>query len=219
MNDDKSELLEQLIRLESLLRYRHMQTHRERGPMGDPHRGQGRILALLRLKPELSQKELSAILDMRSQSLGELLAKLERQGFISRTPSEGDRRSVDIHLTDAGKAAGGKGEESPDADSLFACLSGDEQSALSGYLGRLIASWEGQLEADPRLQGLRPRLGFEGIHGRRGGFPGFESGRGGGPERPGFGGRGFDGRGPGGRGSPGRAQEGQGPGAPIPEEE
>lgn len=194
MNDYKSELFEQLIRLEWLLRYRHMQMHRERGPMGDPHRGQGRILALLNLQPEIGQKELSAILDIRSQSLGELLAKLERQGYITRTPSAADHRAMDIRLTEAGKAAAGQPGEPAEPDSPFGCLAEEEQAALSGYLERLIKSWEGQLAAAggegdfPSGHGRGAR-GFGG----RGGFPGFDRGHGHGmsPRRPFFAGRGF----------------------------
>lgn len=190
MNDNKSELLEQLIRLEWLLRYRHMQTHRERGPMGDPHRGQGRILALLKLQPEIGQKELSTILDIRSQSLGELLAKLERQGYITRIASEADHRAMDIRLTEAGKAASEQAPESPDADSLFGCLSEAEQATFGGYLGRLIASWEGQLSAE----GADFAAGHEGRgggFGRRGGFPGHGGDPRRDPRHPPFGGRGF----------------------------
>ena len=58
---------------------------------------------MLKLKPEISQKELSDLLDMRPQSLGELLGKLERNGYITRTPSERDQRVLIIRLTDAGK--------------------------------------------------------------------------------------------------------------------
>lgn len=198
MNNDTSELLERLIRLEWLLRYRHMRTHRERGPMGDTHRGQGRILALLKLQPEIGQKELSNILDMRSQSLGELLAKLERQGYITRTPSAEDRRAMDIRLTEAGKSAAEQGEASPDEASLFGCLNEEEQASLSDYLGRLAKSWEEQLAAEGGEGGFASRPGwgeggFErgGAFGGRDGFPGFDRGSGPHGRRPPFGGRGF----------------------------
>jgi DNA-binding MarR family transcriptional regulator len=184
LSNDKSELLEQLIRLEWLLRYRHMRTHREHGPMGDPHRGQGRILAVLKLKPEVGQKELSAILDIRSQSLGELLAKLERQGYITRTPSAADHRAMDIRLTEAGKAAADQPDDSPNADSLFGSLTEKEQVTLSDYLGRLIQAWEAELSTEAPGAG---GMGF----GRRRGFPGLRPFPNGDWRRPPFGARGF----------------------------
>jgi len=145
---DTSELWEQFIRLQwLLLRYhRHNRFH---GPMGEPHRGQGRVLALLKLQPEISQKELSDILDIRAQSLGELLIKLERSGFIERMPSEIDRRGMVIRLTDAGRQAADENEKKRrESDTLFDCLSDHEQTVLLEYLGRIISSLE-QKVGDP----------------------------------------------------------------------
>lgn len=58
----------------------------------------------------------------RSQSLGELLAKLERSGYITRSPSEADRRVIGIHLTDAGKKASSLEEQQPDNNELTSIL-------------------------------------------------------------------------------------------------
>ena len=176
-------LFDLLFRLEWLLRRRHVQHLRGRDPRSMPHQGQGRVLALLKLKPELSQKELSTILDIRSQSLGELLAKLERQGLIIRTPSEEDRRSMFVRLTEAGKAASEQQEETPDLEGLFDSLTDDEQATFASYLERVIQA----LEAELGPEGPWGREGFGPPHGD----PGFG--------RPGaFGGLGrFYGRGPG----------------------
>jgi DNA-binding MarR family transcriptional regulator len=131
------------------LRRRHQHHHRRHGPTGDPHRGQGRILALLKLKPEISQKELSAILDIRSQSLGQLLAKLERRAYITRTPSPADRRVMAIHLTEAGQNASYQNQERPlDTDAVLACLNAEEQAALQDYLSRMITVLEQQFPTD-----------------------------------------------------------------------
>lgn len=142
MNSDSSDLFEQFTRLNWLLHRYHQQNHREFGPMGDTHRGQGRILALLKLKPEISQKELSSILDIRSQSLGELLSKLEKSGYIARTPSEADRRVMEIRLTEAGKEASTRSEQQLDTEALFQDLNEEEQAALSDYLNRIISTLE-----------------------------------------------------------------------------
>lgn len=191
MDNDTYDLLEQLFHLAGLLRRRTVQMHGERGPFGSPHQGQGRVLALLKLKPEVSQKELSTILDIRSQSLGELLAKLERQGYITRTPSEEDRRGMNISLTEAGKAASVKQDEKADFDSFFDCLEAEEQKKLGEFLERLSRRLEEEIAAaggEGDVQSV-----FDAAHrgfGRPGGFPGFDRGHGG-DRRPPFGGRGF----------------------------
>lgn len=153
MQEQDYGFFERFARLDWLMHRLHQQQHRDFGPMGNPHRGQGRILALLKLQPEISQKELCAILDIRPQSMGELLAKLERSGLITRTPSEADRRVMDIRLTEAGKEAAGQTGR-PDPADLFSCLREEEQAALAEYLDRIIAALEQQLEEGPPPEDL-----------------------------------------------------------------
>lgn len=160
MNAQENDLFGQFARLTWLMHIYHQNVHRRHGPMGDPYRGQGRILALLKLRPEISQKDLSYLLDMRPQSLGEFLAKLERSGYITRTPSETDRRVMDIRLTEKGAEAA---EQRTDLDGLFESLTADERHTLSEYLGRLIASLEQQLDGEEGRPGFNWRGGPRGM--------------------------------------------------------
>lgn len=178
MNNNHSDLFEQFVRLEWLLHRYHQQNHKYHGPMGDTYRGQGRVLALLKLKPEISQKELSNILDIRSQSLGELLTKLEKSGYITRTPSETDRRVMDIHLTEEGKQAAEQPEQQLDSTELFGCLNEEEQAAFSDYLNRIISALEQQLGdgdsvPDPHRHHHFGERGF-GMFPQMGGRPPFD---------------------------------------------
>jgi DNA-binding MarR family transcriptional regulator len=162
MDDPTHDLMEKLFRLVGLLRRRTIHAHRDRGPFGSPHQGQGRVLALLKLKPVVSQKELSTILDIRSQSLGELLTKLEHQGYIARTPSEEDRRVMKISLTEAGNAASESQGETRDVGTFFDCLGDEEQATLGGYLERLIKRLEEELASGGAAGSAEPdfRPGF-----------------------------------------------------------
>ena len=144
METNEQDLLEKFYQLTWLLRRSMMGHVRNRGPMGAPYQGQGRILSLLKLKPEISQKELSHILNIRSQSLGELLAKLEHSGYITRTPSEIDRRGMNIRLTESGKAVSEQEVEPAHQELVFDCLNEEEQTMLSDYLERLIKNLEEQ---------------------------------------------------------------------------
>ncbi len=151
-------LLEKLLRVQWLMHRYHQQKLREYGPMGNPHRGQGRILALLKLRPEISQKDLGYLLDMRPQSMGELLMKLERSGYITRTPSEEDRRILNIRLTEEGEKAAEQAGQRVDHGELFDCLTEEEQETLGILLGRIIGSLEQQLgdaqeEGEPSWRG------------------------------------------------------------------
>ncbi len=201
MEEPVTELSEQFVRIGWLLHRHHHRNHRAHGPSGDATRGQGRVLSLLKLKPEITQKELSYLLEMRSQSLGEMLGKLERSGYITRTPSEADRRVMDIRLTEEGVQATNQAENQPtDYDAVFACLTEDEQKTLGDYLNRIMKTLAQQLADEPAEHhghGHHEHHGHEhgrcgfGERGERGAFPqrpGFDERgeRGAFPQRPGF---------------------------------
>ena len=67
-------------------------------------RGQYQCMFLLDDVNEISQKKLSEILMIRSTSLSETISKLENKGFITRHPSNEDKRTYIISLTQEGKA-------------------------------------------------------------------------------------------------------------------
>jgi len=146
MSESERGLLEQFIRIQWLLGRYHYHNHRA-GPMGNPYRGQGRVLKLLKMQPEISQKDLLELLDMRPQSLGELLAKLESNGYITRSPSETDKRVMMVHLTEKGAEEGVQDEVRPGFAEVLQCLSEEEQVNLNDYLGRITAELEKRVDA------------------------------------------------------------------------
>ena len=163
MKEKNFDLIMQLTRVEWLLHRYHQQNHMHFGPMGDPRRGQGRVLTILKMQPEISQKELLYLLDMRPQSLGELLSKLEKNGYITRSTSETDRRVMNIKLTKEGSEVTESTEQEFSFDNLFDCLSNEEQKNMSDYLNRIIETIEAnlgdeqaELDFDPRQRGGNP---------------------------------------------------------------
>ncbi len=105
----------------------------------NPYRGQGKVLSVLKMKPEISQKELTNLLDMSKQSLAELLAKLEKSGYIVREPSASDKRSIIVKLLPAGKVAAEEmDEDSMEVVRIFDCLEEKELEQFSNYLDRII---------------------------------------------------------------------------------
>ncbi len=158
MQEEKFDLIMQLTRVEWLLHKYHQQNHMNFGPMGDPRKGQGRILSILKMKPEISQKDLSYLLEMRPQSLGELLSKLEIKGYISRTPSETDRRVMNIKLTKEGEEATISTEQEFSFDKIFECLKEEEQQNLSNYLDRIIHTLELQIKEEQPDSDFGPGL-------------------------------------------------------------
>lgn len=112
-----------------------------RNPLSDPTRGQGRILAILKLQDGISTRELAFMLGLRVASLNELLAKLEHAGLVQRERSPEDGRVMLISLTDAGRTT----EQSrPHRSRAFEALTEEEQEQLSKILDKLIAQLESE---------------------------------------------------------------------------
>ena len=144
MSEVKSTITEQLQHLQMLLHrmaFRGLMTTGKIAP--NPYRGQGRVLAVLKLKPEVSQKELAYLLDMSKQSLAELLAKMEKQGYIAREPSAEDKRSTIVKLLDEGrKAAETNDGSASETHQILDCLNEAELVQFSDYLRRVIKECE-----------------------------------------------------------------------------
>ncbi|WP_302395735.1 MarR family winged helix-turn-helix transcriptional regulator [Eggerthella sinensis] len=154
MEEKNAAIVERLSRIDALMkryqgrRFRGGRRGGRRG-MPNPHRGQGRVLTLLRLQPEITQKDLGYLLDMRTQSLGELLSKLERAGYITKEPSEADRRSMVVKLTPEGaKAAENLADSDDEWSVVFGGFTEEESDQLIALLDKLIASLERAAEAE-----------------------------------------------------------------------
>lgn len=159
------ELFSKLARVERLMHREQGRMHREGRLFADTSRGQGRILAMLKIKDGISTKELSYLLGIRVSSLNELLAKMERSGYISRKPAEKDRRISMIYLTEKGRSENFEPVEAPE---IFGCFSDEELENFCGYLDRLIAELESRntpedsREIDEKwMEMMRNRMGEE----------------------------------------------------------
>jgi DNA-binding MarR family transcriptional regulator len=142
MNDRRSEAIHLFMRLQSLSnRYQ-----KQRFPNGgNPNGGQGLILALLNMKQEITQKELTELSGMTKQSVGQLLDKLEKRGYITREQAKNDRRVSKLKLTEDGAVAMREMEPPPHARERglgFDCLSDEELQQFNSYMSRIIERLE-----------------------------------------------------------------------------
>lgn len=135
----KENLLETFLEAHHLMYEYQMAWYRKNFGGIDPRHGQGRILTAVSQRDYVTQKELGVILDMRPQSLGELVQKLEANGYISRRKSLRDKRSLVVELTE-------KGEEfirnRPYYEALFSNMSDRERENLRRLLQKVGAKLE-----------------------------------------------------------------------------
>lgn len=156
------ELHEKLSRLQWLMQRHHLKTHDGKDRRKNPVRGQGRVLAMLKIQAEMTTKDLAYLLGIRQQSLNELLTKLEKDGFVTREPSADDKRIMIVKLTEKGK---NEELEAP-ADSIFNVLSEKEQKDLSDYLDKIIEPLENEVGENSEdfakhMEMLREKMGDE----------------------------------------------------------
>ncbi|MCL2045014.1 MAG: MarR family transcriptional regulator [Oscillospiraceae bacterium] len=145
MNELKTIITEQLQQLQTLMQRMSLRRLVSSAESRSPLRGQGRVLAMLKMKPEISQRELNYLLGMSKQSLAELLAKLEKSGYITREPSQEDKRVIMIKLTDEGmKTAEEMEENGSESTKILDCLNDDELKNFSEYLDKIIKQYEEQ---------------------------------------------------------------------------
>ncbi len=106
--------------------------------------GMGRLLDLLCDTDGTAQMELARQLRIRPQSLSELLFRMEQRGYVTRTPSETDKRQSIVRITDSGreKATEMRKIHECAAITLFAALDDGEKKTLAALLQKVIASGE-----------------------------------------------------------------------------
>lgn len=104
---------------------------------------QKRILMLLLNSGGMTQSELTQQLGIQPGSASEVIGKLDAAGLITRTPSETDRRTADIRLSDLGRAAAEDALQQRNArhTKMFSCYSQEEKETLLRLLERLNLAW------------------------------------------------------------------------------
>ena len=149
MNDLYQDAYEKLSTLQWLLQRYRAENFPKRGPLMDQTRGQGRILAVLKMQSDITTKDLAYILGIRQQSLNELIKKLENAGYVERVPSEKDRRVLFVRLTEKGKSFQ---TEEHDYSELFDGFGEKELEQFAVYLDRMIAALHGKYgDSDERV--------------------------------------------------------------------
>ena len=104
------------------------------------NRGQGKLLDVLLDNDGISQRDLVQMLDIRPSSVAELIDKLEQAGLVRREANSGDKRVVNIFITDEGREAaerlsGGRGDSLAE---FFSVLSDEEKDQLSSIMDKLV---------------------------------------------------------------------------------
>lgn len=104
---------------------------------------QKRVLMILHETGVITQQALTKRLGIQPGSASEVINKLEAAELITRAPSESDRRTANIALTQSGKTLALQAVEQRDRrhKEMFACLSAEEKDQLLTLLEKIHADW------------------------------------------------------------------------------
>ncbi len=142
----EEDILRSLRRLEAMSRRKsHCTTEQQtdHDPSAPPrNHGRGRMLGVLSDLGPMSQTQLAAHLDIRPQSLSELIAKSESDGFIERKQSDEDKRQTIVSITEAGKCRVALFREAhrKRAEDFCLPLTDEEKNILLALLEKLISA-------------------------------------------------------------------------------
>lgn len=89
-----------------------------------------------------TQTALADVMGMRPQTIGVMLADLEREGYLERAVSDSDRRAYLVKLTDKGRERSEfvRSAWREDAARTLSCLDQEEKDAFANALVKLNAS-------------------------------------------------------------------------------
>lgn len=105
-----------------------------------PARGQ--VLWLLHRHGELTQRELSELLECSPRNVTGLVDALQDAGFVARSPHPDDRRAVLVSLTARGTklVAGWSADRDTATANLWAGTSREERAVFAAVLDRVLAA-------------------------------------------------------------------------------
>lgn len=103
------------------------------------HSGQNHCLLVLDGVDGMEQNELSSRMGIRATSLSELLAKLEKKGFVTRKQSSQNRRTFTVSITPAGHEEAEKSKKLilEDGCRMLEPLSADEKELFYRILEKI----------------------------------------------------------------------------------
>lgn len=116
----------------------------------DGKSSQNRILHILSKSEHITQRELTEQLGIQPGSASELIKKLETAGLITRQSNSEDRRTVDLALTDAGKAQAEAGYPQHADHALFENLTEEEKQQLLSLLEKVGQDWHHRFRNEGR---------------------------------------------------------------------
>lgn len=114
--------------------------------------GQPKVLEYVAENEGCLQRDIAHACAMDRATVTGVLARMEEAGLVTRTPKAGDRRALEVRLTDAGWLEAEHVTCCGAEVDAIACagMTPEEREELSSLLGRVIANFEAAGEHEER---------------------------------------------------------------------
>ncbi len=122
-----------------VIRRHHCYVERQISDLGIHHSQRRMLTQLARYDKPPSQRELAERMGISPAAVATMLKKLEKEGYISRTPTDGDSRRNEIRITETGHTKVAESREVFDSAyrALFNGMTEEDLHTLSALVHRM----------------------------------------------------------------------------------
>ena len=117
--------------------------------------GRDRALRILSDSGTITQKIFADKMNIRPSSASDILAKMESEGLITRACHDGDKRNINVTLTETGESLSKEIEikQQEAVKQMMLSLTSEELSTLENLMNKLLADWDYKFGEEAKLYG------------------------------------------------------------------
>ncbi len=121
--------------------------------------GRDRALRILYDSGTITQKMFADKLNIRPSSASDILAKMESEGLITRACHDGDKRNINVTITEEGKKITEEVmvKQQEAVKQMMLSLTSEELTTLENLMQKLLADWDYRFGEEAKLYGPPPR--------------------------------------------------------------
>jgi DNA-binding MarR family transcriptional regulator len=121
--------------------------------------GRDRALRILCDSGTITQKAFADKMNIRPSSASDILAKMESEGLITRACHDGDKRNINITITEEGRKINEEVsvKQQEAVKQMMLSLTADELTTLETLMNKLLSDWDYKFGEETKLYGPPPR--------------------------------------------------------------
>ena len=121
--------------------------------------GRDRALRILSDSGTITQKAFADKMNIRPSSASDILTKMESEGLITRACHDGDKRNINITITEEGRKINEEVsvKQQEAVKQMMLSLTAEELTTLETLMNKLLSDWDYKFGEEEKLYGPPPR--------------------------------------------------------------